>query len=226
MALNPSPNFPPIGVGPYLIDRQWCMGDSLSYINENFRIFDDRTLTLSSTFVKQISAGQNITVTSTLTSNVIAISNTIVPAIVQVQYHVQAGSPNTTDASAPAIIAPTSASGALILEKAITPKFNNSFIRVDVSAHVSNQTPAGGAVIALFKDSGTNAIATSVLTTADANNIRLQYIETVSSMTPITYRVRMYTNGSGNLFLNRDYPTTNTRGDTFKSYLTLEEFRP
>lgn len=46
MALNTSTSFPPIGPGPYRIDREWCIGDSLNYININSTIFDSRTIDL------------------------------------------------------------------------------------------------------------------------------------------------------------------------------------
>lgn len=47
MALNTDPNFPPGGSAPYQIDREWCLGDSLTYINLNSANFDSRIETLS-----------------------------------------------------------------------------------------------------------------------------------------------------------------------------------
>jgi hypothetical protein len=43
--------FPPAGTGPYFIDLDWCMGDSLQYINKNNEIFAQRTVDLSSFFI-------------------------------------------------------------------------------------------------------------------------------------------------------------------------------
>jgi len=43
--------FPPAGNGPYYIDLDWCMGDSLQYINKNNEIFAQRTVDLSSFFI-------------------------------------------------------------------------------------------------------------------------------------------------------------------------------
>ena len=115
MPLNPSPNYPPIGPGPFKIDRQWCMGDSLPYINDNFKTFDDRTLELSSTFIKTLSAGSNITITPTLTGNIVAISNTIVPAIYQAKYVRNTSSPQTTDTIGNSNTRPTNSTGIQIL---------------------------------------------------------------------------------------------------------------
>jgi hypothetical protein len=53
MPLNTDPNFPPFGNPPYAIDREWCLGDSLFYLNRNFEFFDTKILTLSTTFPVQ-----------------------------------------------------------------------------------------------------------------------------------------------------------------------------
>jgi hypothetical protein len=53
MPLNTDPNFPPFGNPPYAIDREWCLGDSLFYLNRNFDFFDTKILTLSSAFPVQ-----------------------------------------------------------------------------------------------------------------------------------------------------------------------------
>jgi hypothetical protein len=221
MALNPSPNYPPTGEGPYKIDRQWCMGDSLPFINENFKIFDDRTLALSSTFVKQISAGKNITVTPTLTSNIIAISNTIEPKIIQVQYNQNTGTPfSTVTLPSDKNVSPTG--GIQILSKAITPILaSNNIIRVSAYVTISNQVPAGGAGIVLFK--GSTAIATAVLlTTQHVQNLSLLYYDTTPSAA--TYNVEMFTYSGGTAILNRDTYSF-SRGGTLRTYLTLEEIR-
>lgn len=47
MPLNTDPNFPPSGNAPYAINREWCMGDSLGYMNANFDNFDTRINTVS-----------------------------------------------------------------------------------------------------------------------------------------------------------------------------------
>jgi hypothetical protein len=48
MALNTDPNFPPSGNPPYAINREWCLGDSLFFMNQNFNNFDSRITTLNS----------------------------------------------------------------------------------------------------------------------------------------------------------------------------------
>jgi hypothetical protein len=39
IVINNDSNFPPSNVGPYRIDRTWCLGDSLPYLNGNTVIF-------------------------------------------------------------------------------------------------------------------------------------------------------------------------------------------
>jgi hypothetical protein len=46
MALNNDSNFPPVGPAPYRINREWCVGDSLGYINTNAENFDNRLISL------------------------------------------------------------------------------------------------------------------------------------------------------------------------------------
>lgn len=225
MALNPSPNYPPIGVGPYKIDRQWCMGDSLPFINENFRIFDERTLTLSSTFIKTISAGPNITVTPTLTSNIIAISNTVAPSLYQVKYSRNTGTATTTDAIGNSNSRPVNSSGVQILTQQITPIVVNNVIRVNVVATAANTFNQGGVVIALFKDSGTQALASTATIGNGQNNITLTYYDPVISLTPVNYYVRMYAHtAGGTVRLNRAGDLgIYTYGGSLVTYITLEE---
>jgi hypothetical protein len=56
MALNNDPNFPPSGLPPYRIDRNWCLGDSLGYINANFLNFDTRIETVSTSLISSFNS--------------------------------------------------------------------------------------------------------------------------------------------------------------------------
>lgn len=227
MPLNPSPNYPPIGQGPYKIDRQWCMGDSLPYINENFRIFTDRTETLSATYIKTLSAGPNITITPTATGNIVAISNTVVPAVYQVKYVRNTGTAQTTDAVGNSNSRPTNATGVQILTQQITPIQIGSVIRINVLATVANTFLQGGAVVALFKDSGTQAIAATTTIGTGINNISLTYYDPVIALTPVNYYVRLYAHtAGGTVKLNRAGDLGNySYGGALVTYLTVEEIR-
>lgn len=64
MALNYSTSMPPAGDGPYAIDRNWCLGDSLVYINANSKNFDTR-IDANTTALASASATLNTTIAST-----------------------------------------------------------------------------------------------------------------------------------------------------------------
>jgi hypothetical protein len=59
MALNTSPVFPPVGNPPFRINREWCVGDSLAYMNANFENFDNRILSLSSQSIQNLNTFKN-----------------------------------------------------------------------------------------------------------------------------------------------------------------------
>ena len=63
------------GTGPWYIDREDCIGDSLVYINANTGYFDCKINSLSTSSVSQISAGPNIIVTpSSGLGNTVAVT--------------------------------------------------------------------------------------------------------------------------------------------------------
>ena len=59
MALNIDPTFPPSGSAPYQIDREWCLGDSLTYINLNSQNFDTR-IDLAQSFKNRLINAQGL----------------------------------------------------------------------------------------------------------------------------------------------------------------------
>jgi hypothetical protein len=63
MALNTDPNFPPSGNPPYAINREWCLGDSLFFLNRNFENFDNRLISLNT-----LVASTSSTVVTTLST--------------------------------------------------------------------------------------------------------------------------------------------------------------
>jgi len=66
MPLNTDPVFPPSGNPPYRINREWCIGDSLAYMNANFENFDNRILSLSSQSVQNLNTFRNQITPTTL----------------------------------------------------------------------------------------------------------------------------------------------------------------
>lgn len=86
MALNVDTNFPPSGPAPYRIDPGWCIGDSLTIINNNSFNFDNRLENLD-TRATAISAGVDTKVSKsgdTMTGALNINNNLQVRDIVQV----------------------------------------------------------------------------------------------------------------------------------------------
>jgi len=71
MALNTDSSFPPGGSAPYRISREWCIGDSLTFINLNSENFDSRIETVSSLVlaVSSYAVGLSARSTPTVTLN-------------------------------------------------------------------------------------------------------------------------------------------------------------
>jgi hypothetical protein len=71
MALYPStPTLSPAGQAPYEINREWCLGDSLGYINANSTNFDSRIESLNSN--KLNAAGGTVSGGLTITNGLTA----------------------------------------------------------------------------------------------------------------------------------------------------------
>lgn len=73
MALNYDSNFPPGGNAPFAIDRTWCLGDSLGYINANSVNFDSRIIA-NTTALASASATLNTTIASTSSTTITTLS--------------------------------------------------------------------------------------------------------------------------------------------------------
>ena len=77
MALYYDSNFPPGGNAPWAIDKSWCLGDSLPYLNGNFANFDTR-INGNTTALAAASA--------TLNTNTASTSSTIITTLSTVPY--------------------------------------------------------------------------------------------------------------------------------------------
>jgi hypothetical protein len=60
LSLNTNSSFPPPGNPPYRINREWCVGDSLGYINANTESFVNAFNTLENSVVGQNGSVTNI----------------------------------------------------------------------------------------------------------------------------------------------------------------------
>lgn len=196
------------GTGPWYIDREDCIGDSLVYINANTGYLDCKVNSLS----------------SELTTGLISLSSQPRGVTLQSIFFKNAGTASTNNVQT---TLPTTATGVEILSATITPVFSDSIVKVAGLVTSSNTNGTGGTVLGIFKDSGTNAVATFVTDgtySSNTMNTSFMYYDTISSLTPVTYKVRMYVQQSGTVYLNRSN-VSNSYSDTLASYITIDEIR-
>jgi hypothetical protein len=118
---------------------------------------------------------------------------------------------------------PQNNEGVEVLTQSITPTNANNRIRVSVVAHISHGNP--GCIAALFKDSGTNAIAVGVagsnVSGQVASPVCFTYEETASSTSARTFKLRCGGPTTSGIF-NGSHSSV-TLGGVFVSSLTVEE---
>jgi hypothetical protein len=189
MAVNTNPNFPPTGLPPYSINRNWCMGDSLDYINANTVNFDTRLDSLST----------NITRTGTVVQSVHTTYNDLTSTSLIMTVGNVDGTPYS-DAF------PTKGEGIPILEATITPIYANSIIRVRANVFSVSKSNLGmfSSVAALFKtDLSNTSLYSAPLATSFNSSVHgveaweqtgiphyIEYIDTISNTNSLKYTIR------------------------------------
>lgn len=194
------------------IAAEECMGDSLFKINNN-------------NFQADNAIGVLETNINTLSGNLFTLSNQPKGVILQSTYFKNTGTASTTNVQT---TLPTTATGVEILSATITPVLDNSIVKVAGLVTSSNATTVGGTVLGIFKNSGTNAVATFVTNgtySSNTMNTSFMYYDTMSSLTPVTYKVRMYNRyNGGEVHLNRS-SVYDSYSNTLASYITIDEIR-
>jgi hypothetical protein len=122
---------------------------------------------------------------------------------------------------------PTSTEGFEILSASITPKSATNKLKITVSANLSTSQAGGvGVAMALFQDSGTNAIASSISVISTVGyvlTIPLVYYMTAGTTSSTTFKVRAGCN-SGSTYVNGNN-TSRLLGGTAVSSITIEEIQ-
>lgn len=122
---------------------------------------------------------------------------------------------------------PQSTEGFEILSASITPKSASNKLKISVYANLSTSTTGGvGVAMALFQDSGSNAIASSIATlytVGAALNIPLVYYMTAGTTSSTTFKVRAGCN-TGSTYVNGTN-ANRIHGGTAVSSITIEEIQ-
>lgn len=122
---------------------------------------------------------------------------------------------------------PQDAEGDELLTVSITPKYANSKIRIKayVPAYLATGSSIGWA-IAIFKDSGADALAaTRGFDAQGADNLYVEYEETLSSASAITYKLRCgeCPSTADDLYVGSYYPSARLFGGINRYWLSVEE---
>jgi hypothetical protein len=114
--------------------------------------------------------------------------------------------------------------GNQIMSITVTPKSSTSIFEIDIIAHLSVLTTASWITMALFRDSGANAIA-STLQTINGNWINcftMKVFVTSNSITATTFYVRAGSSAQ-NIYFNAA-ANVPYMGGTLNSYITVKEW--
>lgn len=119
---------------------------------------------------------------------------------------------------------PQSSEGAQFTTLSFTPKLATSTLKITVISQLGGNTTATGCV-ALFVDSGTDAIATGAMTIVNASSEQnsFTYIISSGSTTARTYKMRYGPDG-GTCYINRTSDVATLYGGTLRSGIIIEEF--
>ena len=122
---------------------------------------------------------------------------------------------------------PQNTEGTEILAVAITPKFSSSRILARFQAQYSNTPAPSTALVALFRDANANALASQISTMGTASfqlNLALEYMDSPSTTSAITYRIRIGP-GAGAIMRLNGNPGQRYMGGSSRATLTLQEIK-
>jgi hypothetical protein len=121
---------------------------------------------------------------------------------------------------------PQSGEGTEIMTRSITPTSTSNKLRICAMVHLSTASTAQNTV-ALFRDSGANALAVSCFTAVSGYmlSIPLIFEETAPSTSSITYKIQVGNTFGGTMTIN-GRSGARTFGGAMISYLTVEEIAP
>jgi hypothetical protein len=125
---------------------------------------------------------------------------------------------------------PQNTEGIELMTASITPKSatNKILIQVEISGSNAGATQPAGMLIALFKDSVANAFSFRAITLAAsaAGQVFISYLDSPSTTSSITYKVRGGYSLSGNgWYFNRDQNNNAIWGGVWGSSITLTEIK-
>lgn len=149
--------------------------------------------------------------------------NTVVGTVIQTAYQEISTSTSVTVTIPLDDTIPQSSEGTEFFTKEITPKKIGNLLKIQCFILFGTGASALG-IAALFKNSDANAVsAVSALANSVLHTMTLTHFEVVTSLTPITFKVRCGTNNGNYFRLNGS--SARVFGGVGKSYLLIEEIQ-
>lgn len=101
-------------------------------------------------------------------------------------------------------VIPQQTDGSEVLTVTITPRFSSSklLIKYEGNACVDAGPPQFLSICSLFRDSGADALATTCCTDGYYQQHIIQYLDSASSTSPTTYKIRIGPNATGTININ------------------------
>lgn len=226
MALNNNTNFPPSGPAPYRIDRTWCLGDSLPYLNANFTNFDTR-IDANTTAIAAASATLNTTIASTSAATIIQAQ----PAgcILQTFSVTTDATTSISNTYSVGSTKPQYNANNIILSQPITTTGNSNKILIQalVSGGNTSGTGAQNYVVALFNTTAGDAIASQIYYESNVGSTYpFTFLHTPGTAGTYTYRLGVGATSSGPFNLNSRFNITNSNlGGLHISSMLIQEIK-
>ena len=128
---------------------------------------------------------------------------------------------------------PLSSEGNLVpwLNTTITPQDANNKLLIEVKVHVSFISSSPKAIVALFQDSGGQAVAVTFSRVADSSTtpLTLRHFMDAGTTNPTTFKIRIGGNSAGQININdrgSNYGYGKTLGNLLDTSMTITEFLP
>lgn len=123
---------------------------------------------------------------------------------------------------------PQNTEGKQAVAVVITPQSSSNKLLIQAVANINNTANGFSAVLALFQDSGTNAIAAAMQNEGSSyriQNVTLSYVMDAGTTSSTTFKLRFGASNANDTTINGDY-TTRYLGGALKTTLTVTEFKP
>jgi len=149
--------------------------------------------------------------------------------VVQVKYALADADYSTTNTIPFDDTIPQNTEGEELLTASITPTSTSNYLRVRATLPMVSRSSGGGVTVALFKDSGADALnaGTALIgSSSEYGNISIEWVEQATSTSAQTFKLRYGGNTASTAYVNRRGSGALYGSTKPVVSLTVEEFKP